>query len=440
MSAYSVRRCFALVLAASGLPASEYHGAVKAGNLPLPGATVTATQGETKLVTTTDERGAFHFAELADGVWIIEVGMLGFDKISHEVGVSAGAPAPEWQLKFLSESALLGALGETAPVPAQQQQRPAFRRVAVNQSSDTAAASTEGAIKTEEIADLTQSAANSFIVQGSMSSAAGLAQQNDWGPRGMDGGPGGPGGPGMGGDGPPGGGRGGPGGDGPSGGRGGPGGGGPPPGGGMMGGGDGWWWSRRRWTGWPRRWTRRPWRTRRARWRARRSGLDGRAQRHGVRQRAPRPAQHVHGQRRLQPRQLGAGMRAAFSVTGANVAKPAYANGRGGVMFGGPLRIPKLVSADKHIMFSFDYQFQRNRTGTISNPVNMPTALERSGDFSQTLCRARRDHLRPHHGRAVPRQPDSGQPHQHHRDRAAEVFPESQSSVRGAQLPDHLTA
>src|ERR1035441_6040386 len=72
-----------------------------------------------------------------------------------------------------------------------------------------------------------------------------------------------------------------------------------------------------------------------------------------------------------------------FSVTGADVNKPAYANARGGVMLGGPLQIPKLVSAQKRIMFTFDLQFQRNRTGTMSDPVNMPTDLERSGDFSQ---------------------------------------------------------
>ena len=73
-----------------------------------------------------------------------------------------------------------------------------------------------------------------------------------------------------------------------------------------------------------------------------------------------------------------------FSVTGANVNKPVYANGRGSVMFGGPLRIPKLVSATRRIMFTFNYEAQRNRTGTISDPVNMPTALERIGDFSQS--------------------------------------------------------
>ena len=73
-----------------------------------------------------------------------------------------------------------------------------------------------------------------------------------------------------------------------------------------------------------------------------------------------------------------------FSVTGASVNKPSYANARGSIMFGGPLQIPKLVSASRRIMFTFDYQMQRNRTGTTSDPVNMPTALERIGDFSKT--------------------------------------------------------
>jgi hypothetical protein len=76
-----------------------------------------------------------------------------------------------------------------------------------------------------------------------------------------------------------------------------------------------------------------------------------------------------------------------FSVTGASVDKPSYADGRGGIMFGGPLRIPKLVSPEKRIFFMVNFQFDRNRTGTISQPANMPTALERTGDFSNTLLR-----------------------------------------------------
>jgi hypothetical protein len=74
-----------------------------------------------------------------------------------------------------------------------------------------------------------------------------------------------------------------------------------------------------------------------------------------------------------------------YSVTGANVDQPAYANARAGIMFGGPLRIPKLVGAERRILFTMDLQFQRNRSGSVSQPVNMPTSLERSGDFSQTL-------------------------------------------------------
>lgn len=74
-----------------------------------------------------------------------------------------------------------------------------------------------------------------------------------------------------------------------------------------------------------------------------------------------------------------------YSVTGAQVDKPAYAEARGGFMFGGPLRIPKLISADKRVFFMVNYFAQRNRTGVISQPVNMPTALERIGDFSSTV-------------------------------------------------------
>ncbi|SPE33655.1 conserved hypothetical protein [Candidatus Sulfopaludibacter sp. SbA6] len=286
--------------------------------------------------------------------------MLGFAKISRQVGISPSAPSPEWELKFLSEDALLASLNPGS--------RAAFRRVDVAQSADSSALGTEGVLKNEEVADLSQTAANSFIVQGSMSTALGLAQQNDWGPPGGSGGPPGDGPPptdaarrgpvgpgGAGGGPPPGGGPGGPGG-----GPGGPGGGGPGgPGGpgGFSPGGPG----------------------------GGRGGPDWQG----------RPNAMVFGNGRRDPSNMY--MASAmfsldnsiwdartFSVTGANLAKPAYANGRGGVTFGGPLRIPRLVSASKRIMFTFDLQFQRSRTGTTSDPVNMPTALERAGDFSQT--------------------------------------------------------
>lgn len=372
---------FAALAAVGGTMASEYRGAIQAGGLPLPGATVTAIQGGTKTVTATDERGEFRFADLADGVWTIAVEMVGFDPLRQEVGVAANAPEPKWELKFVTESA------PTAPAPATPAAaRGNFQRLNVSQSADSTAAASDGAIKTGEMADLTQNAANSFLVQGSISSALTLPQLNDWGGRGMPGGPGmmppgGMGGPG--GDGPPGGapsgmataggGRGGSGGGPPGGGgfggSGGPGGGGPGgggPGGGGPGGGPG-------------------------------GGFGGPG---GPPPGGPgwmgRPNAVAFGNGRRNPQntyQFGAMFSLdnsaldarSFSVTGADLGKPAYANGRGGLNFSGPLRIPKLVSADRHILFTINYQFQRNRTGTTSTPVNMPTGLERSGDFSQTL-------------------------------------------------------
>lgn len=413
-------------IAAGCATAAEYHGTVKTSGLPVPGVTVTAIQGDSKVATTTDERGVFSFADLADGTWTLEVESLGFAKLTREVGVAVNAPAPEFGLKILSEAALLATLDGgpataeprapvNAPVnapaprtpttaksaaaipqgggrPTGQQQGGGFQRVNVNQSAPASAIGSEGAIKTEEIADLNQSAANSFIVQGSLSSAAGLPQTNDWGMGGRGMGPDGMGGPGMGMGGPGGdgaggvqemstsgrGGMGGPGGGGgrggmgggPGGGPGGPGGGGPGmggpgmggPGGGGPGGGG--------------------------------PGMGGRGGRGGPDWQG-RPNAMAFGNGRRDSRLAYNGNASfsldnsvwdarTFSVTGANVEKPAYANGRGSVMFGGPLRIPKLVSASKRILFTFDFQMQRNRTGVVSDPVNMPTALERIGDFSQS--------------------------------------------------------
>src|ERR1700686_3039035 len=93
-------------LAAWTAVAAEHHGVVKSSGLAVPGATVTASQGEKKLVTTTDDQGAYSFADLPDGVWTIQVEMFGFSKVSREVGIAPNAPSPEWDLKVLSLNAL----------------------------------------------------------------------------------------------------------------------------------------------------------------------------------------------------------------------------------------------------------------------------------------------------------------------------------------------
>ena len=83
------------------LAAAEHRGVVKFGTVPVPGVTVTATQGDKKLVAITGQDGAYAFPELADGVWNIQVEMLCFAPLKREIGISEGAPAAEWELKML---------------------------------------------------------------------------------------------------------------------------------------------------------------------------------------------------------------------------------------------------------------------------------------------------------------------------------------------------
>src|ERR1700743_3058895 len=92
---------FAIALAAP-LAAAEHRGVVKFGGLPVPGATVTASQGDKKLTAVTDDQGVYDFPNLSAGIWNIEVGMLGFETIKREIAVSNDAPSPEWDLKMQS--------------------------------------------------------------------------------------------------------------------------------------------------------------------------------------------------------------------------------------------------------------------------------------------------------------------------------------------------
>src|SRR5437016_5963033 len=99
-------RLLAAWIAVAALAAAEHHGMVKSGGLPVPGASITATQGDKKHVTTTDETGRYSFPDLANGVWTLEIEMLGFEKVTKELGVAPDAPSPEWTLKLMTLAAL----------------------------------------------------------------------------------------------------------------------------------------------------------------------------------------------------------------------------------------------------------------------------------------------------------------------------------------------
>ena len=81
-------------LAVSGLAAAEHRGRVEFNGLPVPGVTLTATAGDRKFIAVTDLQGAYSFADLADGVWTIQVEMLCFATIKQEVAVAPGTGRP----------------------------------------------------------------------------------------------------------------------------------------------------------------------------------------------------------------------------------------------------------------------------------------------------------------------------------------------------------
>ena len=53
-----------LLVLPHGVAAAEHYGQVTFGTLPVPGATVTAKQGESEFVTITDAQGVYRFSEV----------------------------------------------------------------------------------------------------------------------------------------------------------------------------------------------------------------------------------------------------------------------------------------------------------------------------------------------------------------------------------------
>src|SRR3954454_4445043 len=112
-----------LALLTPGLTqASEHHGMVKFAGLPVPGATITATMGDKKLVAVTDPQGQYTFPDLADGVWNLQVEMLCFSPLKMEVAVAPNSPSPEWELKLLPFDEIKASAPPPAAAPAVQTQ------------------------------------------------------------------------------------------------------------------------------------------------------------------------------------------------------------------------------------------------------------------------------------------------------------------------------
>ncbi|HXJ39326.1 MAG TPA: carboxypeptidase regulatory-like domain-containing protein, partial [Bryobacteraceae bacterium] len=201
-----VRTFLAGALAAISAVAAEHHGTVRFAGLPVPGATITATQGDKKLSTVTGANGAYSFPDLADGTWNLQVDMLCFAPMKQDVSVAAGAEAPVFDLKLLpiediraispaaappeptaaptpqqtsaapakppatTQTARKGK-GRTPPVPTNANpQQLGFQRAQVNASATTPAEEPSAATPAEPTT--TPNAVDAFNINGSANNAA----------------------------------------------------------------------------------------------------------------------------------------------------------------------------------------------------------------------------------------------------------------------------
>jgi hypothetical protein len=277
--------------AVSALTASEHHGIVTFHGLPVPGAVVTAIQGDRKLITSTDDDGIYSFPDLTDGTWTIEVQMPTFTKVAREVGVGPGAPPPAWELKLAPPPAIpapsgtLSAAAGTPPLPGAPGGRgarggplPAGGRGGPQMTPEQAQAAARARAAAQLAAqDKAQSrSGDAFVLSGSV------------------------GGGGS---------------------------------GGMSAG----------------------------------NNVGG-------------PQYNGNASFSLDNSAWDAN---SYSLTGIQTPKPAFAKGRVSLAFGGPLRIPHLLSG-KTSTFTLNYSMGRTRNGTTSNST-VPTALERVGDFSESV-------------------------------------------------------
>jgi hypothetical protein len=104
-----------LLLSAGSLFATQQSGSVRAADQFIPGATVTARHGETKVVAYTGEDGRYTL-DLAPGVWDIDVEMFGFTTLRGQITVTGEASYRDWTLQV---PRVQGASGEmNAPLTA----------------------------------------------------------------------------------------------------------------------------------------------------------------------------------------------------------------------------------------------------------------------------------------------------------------------------------
>ncbi len=112
------------IVSLHGFAVGNLTGKVTFAGVPVPGATITATQGDKKVVSATDLSGVYQLTDLADGVWTIRVEMHGFETASQDITIPADAP-PTFQLKLLGFDEIVRDLPVQRPEPSSPAPQPA---------------------------------------------------------------------------------------------------------------------------------------------------------------------------------------------------------------------------------------------------------------------------------------------------------------------------
>jgi len=173
---------YAAVAAATAiaLTAAEHRGVVKFGTVPIPGASVTAKQGDKTVTALTDAQGAYRLSDVADGAVSVRVEMRGFAPSEREL---PAAEVAEWALTMLpmAELTAAGAAAEVrvAAAPKVEIKRPA--NVAAPAATNTTSAFQRAEVNTtnapappaaETSPEVASRAADGLLVNGSVNNAA----------------------------------------------------------------------------------------------------------------------------------------------------------------------------------------------------------------------------------------------------------------------------
>ena len=167
------------------LAGGEHSGQVIFGGLPVPGATVTASAGDKKLVTATDEEGMFKLPDASEGVWTLKVEMLGFEMLTRDVTVTAAPQPSAWTLVLRPFDDITRGIPRQAPSPqpsalspgsakpaAPAQGRGGFQQARVTSTPPPAANGPARPIPDEPPAEAAQGAADGFLINGSVNNGA----------------------------------------------------------------------------------------------------------------------------------------------------------------------------------------------------------------------------------------------------------------------------